>query len=736
MRLVNGGLSVGSLFVLAMGAQPSLAQDGEPLEPLEPITISLGEGNLGSVTGFAAEASGTALRGLPADLARTPRSVTVITPKQAEEQGARTLQDTLAYTPGVAAGTFGSDGRYDQFTIRGFDSQNSSNYRDGMPLRTYGFTSWRTEVFGMERIEVLRGPTADLFGANAPGGLVNAVSKRPEFAFGGEVQGSLFNHGGGELALDVTGPASENLAYRLVALFNDSGTQYSEADKRRIYLAPSFTWRASERTNVTVFAQYQKDDIPDSYVLVPQYGSQLPNPIAHYGNDFYSGDPYRNTVESTQNYIGYELDHEITDSVTFRSRARYAKADWFNQTVYSGAFYASTGAGRGAIDSTADVDFDIDGDQSQYNFDNGLEIDFNAGAASGTVIVGVDYYGARDEYSRIDAPSGFRNLLTGAKQPLDTIKLEAGYDQEIKQTGLYAISTTEIGSNWLVNAGLRYDWLDIDVETTSNLEFVNPSFEYTSKEEHLSANLGVSYTFENGVSLYGNAARSFNLPPSLGLDVNGEPLKVQEANAYELGARFRPEGSNSLLSLALFHIEKTNEAQQVLPGRYEQSGKVRSRGVELGANYALGHGFSVIGAYTYLDAEITEDRNNQGNDFARTPRHSGALWLSYDVQDMGLEGLTLGGGIRYIGERYSDAANTEAYKLSAVTLFDASIAYTRNDWRAILAARNLTNKEHVTFCTGSSARAILGFSPAQLAEASGCTYGTGREISFTLSRLF
>lgn len=680
--------------------------------------------------GYAAEASGTATRGLPGDLAKSPRSVTVVTRKQIEDQGVQSLEDAIAYTPGVTIQTYGLDGRYDQYAIRGYEGQSTSTYRDGMPLRTFGWGAWRTETFGLERIEVLRGGTADLYGSNEPGGVVNAVTKRPQFTYGGEFLMRLNGHGGGEVGVDVTGPLSDTLAYRFVGLFGKTDTVFDEVDEGRLYLAPSVTWKATERTNVTFFAQYQKDDVEDTYIIVPQNGSQLPNPIASYDNDFYSGNPDRNTIETTQSYVGYEFDHEFDNGLIFRSRARYAENDWLNETSYPAAFYSSTGV-PGAVDTAIMTDFDVDQTTTQISFDNAVVKEFGFGDVSGQVIGGIDYYEAKYDNTYSFRYAGNRNLLTGETVVIPGVPIapDVMIDQDIEQLGFYLGASAEIGTNWLVTATLRHDRVDMTTASGGTSQ--------RNKSDYTTGNIGLSYTFDSGVTLYSNAGRSFNLPP-VGINASGDPLEVETATSYEVGARFRPLGSNSLLSLALFEVTKDNTTQSlnefVGDTRVEQVGQIRSRGVEVSANYAFQNGFSVLANYTYNDAKITKNNTDQGNRVARIPKHSASFWLNYDVQAARFDGLSFGVGSRFIGDRFSDSANTESRKVEDYTVFDASVAYQWDNWRATLAARNLTDNQHVTFCTSGSAAAIQAGIP--VSEAGGCSYGAGRTVLLTLTKSF
>lgn len=747
MATRNPVLTAGPLVIsVGLAVQTAHAQTAGEEVVLDTIVVQGDQDeSLENVESYAAQSADTATRGLPADIATTPRSISVITSEQITDQGATTLEQSISYAAGVTTQTFGADGRYDQFAIRGFEVQNSNIYRDGMPLRLYGFAGWRTETFGVERVEVLRGPSSSLYGASQPGGLVNVITKRPRFENSTELLARTSEHGGLELGIDTIAAASDDLAYRFVFLGGETGTQFDETDQSRIYFAPSVTWAPSDATNLTVFAQYQRDDVPDSYILVPQYGSQLPNPVLSYDNEFYSNNPNRNDIETTQSYVGYELDHEFGDGFTFRSRARYADNEWTNNTGYAAAFFSSAILlGQppipDAIDAGVLVNFDVDNTAKQATFDNGVSKEFSFGNVDAVVIGGLDHYRSDFDGTQSYAFGGVNLYQTGAIVGLPGVPttplVVSTTSQKIKQTGLYLLGNFEIGNHVVVDAGLRHDWVDISGESRIVSAILGNSTTPLDKDETFtSANLGASYNFDNGVSLYGAVARSFNLPPS-GADVSGKPLDVEESQSWEVGAKFRPLGTNSLLSIAYFDITKNDTPSAVpgVPGAFEQVGEVRSKGVEVAANYDFGNGLSVLGAYNFIDAKITKNAENQGNRLARIPEHSASLWVAYDVAQA--PGLRLGAGARYTGKRFSDNDNTAAYEVDDVTVFDASVTYQWDGWTATLAARNLADKEYVTYCQIDDT-GIVGLIPGiDASQAGGCAYGAGRTIEFSLSRRF
>ena len=163
---------------------------------------------------------------------------------------------------------------------------------------------------------------------------------------------------------------------------------------------------------------------------------------------------------------------------------------------------------------------------------------------------------------------------------------------------------------------------------------------------------------------------------------------------------------------------------------------MKSRGGELGATHNFTNGVSFIGSYTFLDAEISENATNEGNKLARIPENAAALWVNYAFQDPQFEGLSIGAGVRYVDERFSDSANTESRIAPEITVFDASVSYDWNDWSATLAARNIADETDVTFCSPGVSDVFPLIPTGNTAEAGGCALSEGRTVSLSLTRTF
>lgn len=698
--------------------------------------------NDGGADVSAVEAANTAGSRVPVDPDALPRAVTVLPRELFDAQGARTMEETVAYSPGIVTETYGQDNRYDEYILRGFEAQIGGAYRDGMPLRTVDWASWRTEPFGLESVNILRGPTSDLYGTNQPGGLINGVSKRPQFSFGGEVRTTLTSDNGKEIAVDVTGPLSDTVAYRLIGLWNEAGTNYDEVDTGRLYFAPSLTFAPSDQTTFTIYGQYQKDNVGDTYVIVPRYGSRDPNNTATFGPGTYTGNPDYNTIETTQNYLGYELEHAFDNGITLTSRARVSKNDWDNKTEFPAAFVNLSYLLGAPVGLPTDVDtaimtaFDVDQTVKQNSFDNALRLEFDKGAVRGNVAVGVDHYSISSDTTFSYGYRGERNLITGVKTNLLTGTvpplLPAQRSTELKQTGVYLNGYAEIGDKLVASGGVRHDWVKYETSGfTTGLTGVQP-FAHKLDQGVTSANLGLGYRVTPALMAYGSLSHSFNLPPS-GMTSDGRGLDLETANAFELGLKFQSLDGRSSLGLAAYSITKNNVAfDDPASGDsmvFTQVGEVSSRGIELEATHDFDNGLSLFGSLNYVDASIGSGSAYAGNQTARAPKFSAALFAQYEVQS--IDGLAFSVGARHTGSRYADIANK--IELDAVTLLDASVKYDINDWEMSLAVRNLTNEQYVGFCSSS----FLPLGNPVLDSASGsCVYGAGREVSFSVSRTF
>lgn len=678
------------------------AQDAGTAVQLGTITVqSEGQENpKGQVKGYVARTSATATK-TGTSILETPQSVSVITRDQIDAQDAKTLSEALQYTPGVVAAPYGSDARFDSPTIRGFDGRQVQFLNGLRIMRTAGAAP--IELYGLERVEVLRGPASILYGQANPGGLINQISKRPTFDAFGEVGVQIGSYDYYQTMFDLGGPVGEesDFAYRLTGVARNAHDESGFLDNDRYYIAPAFTWKPDEDTSLTVLTSFQRDNPSSPSGLPPALtlnatGTMLPR-------GFYVGDPSFDFSNRTQTNIGYEFEHRFDETWTFRQNFRYSNLDWNYQAL--GMSSLSGGLDGSLIRRNATFQ---DERLNTFNVDNNLQAEFATAEIDHKMIFGVDYRTydnkVKTEFWRATSLDPV-NPVYGGPISLISRTTYADVKSTLTQLGLYAQDEMSY-DNWRATVGLRYDWA-----STSGGSAAAPGAPPRSlnkDDDKLTGRIGLGYVFDNGVAPYISYATSFEPTP---VPANGQPLEPTTGEQWEAGIKYQPQGWDGFFSAAIFDLRQENVVYQIASGPtvYGQFGEVRVKGLELEGVTSLTDGLNLRAAYTYMDTEIGAGANN-GNRYENAPRHSAGLWLDYTfAEDTALEGFGMGAGVRYVGQRYGNSGNT--FDMSAITLFDASLHYEKNNYRASLNVQNIADKEYLASC-----------------GTFGCYYGNGRTV--------
>lgn len=283
----------------------------------------------------------------------------------------------------------------------------------------------------------------------------------------------------------------------------------------------------------------------------------------------------------------------------------------------------------------------------------------------------------------------------------------------LDQTGFYAQDQVRWG-RWAYLLGVREDAADERSEAISNgavTKWDNSAFTWRT---------GLVYLFDNGFAPYVSYSTSFQ--PSVGTGYGGNLFKPTTGQQYEAGVKYQPPGSNSFVTLSAFNLTQQNVAttDPAHTGYSIQTGEVRSRGIELEAHASLTNNLRLIGSYTFTDARNTKNGATPGKAPVGIPENMASAWLTYDMPWRWSDGLQLGGGIRYLGSSWGDAANT--LKVPDVTLVDLAVHYdlgkafptvpNLQGVTASVTASNLFDKSYISFCSASTF----------------CTYGAGRLV--------
>lgn len=693
-------------MIFATSPMQAFAQQAKDEILVDPILIEAdqqSETATSPVKGYVAKQSATATKTGTA-ISETPRAISVVTKKEIETRQAQTVMDTLKYSPGIQPDLYGYDTRYDWFKVRGFAQQDTGLYRDGMQLRSSGYASFKQEAYGAERIELLRGPTSVLYGQNAPGGIVNVVSKRPHADMLNEVklQTGSFDHKQG--AFDIGDKLVEDgsVLYRVTGLVKDSGTQTDMVDDKRIYLAPSLKWE-NDDTSLTLLTHYQEDDTGSANNWLPAVGTIFDAPNGAIAVDVFTGEPAFEGYKRIQYALGYELSHDFTNDLTFRQNARYAFVDVDYKTIY-GNGWADVNAGtlKRSLLRT-------DQNAHAITIDNQLETRFETGTVNHTLLTGLDYqHYIYDRYAAYGSASALNVYNPSYGGTLSALTTWYDDDVTLRQLGVYAQDQIELDEHWVLTLGGRQDWSD-----EKKYDNANNGVESSKNDHAFSGQAGLVYKTEFGLTPYISYSESFTPVASQGTQ-NFDPETGQQ---YEIGAKYEPESFDGLLTAALYDLRRQNvtTTDPDNTARKIQSGEVRSRGIELEATIEPFEGLVGKAAYSFNDAEVTKDNDGyQGKSPVGVPEHTASLWADYTLQSGIMSGFGFNGGVRYLGKQYADQSNT--VEVPSTTLFDAGIHYETEGYLLALNATNLTDERWVASCSGTNA----------------CYYGQGRTILATV----
>ncbi|NOI29386.1 TonB-dependent siderophore receptor [Vibrio coralliilyticus] len=660
----------------------------------------------------------------------TPRAVSVVTREQMDDRASISIADALKYTPSIQSNYFGEDNKQDWFVVRGFDQAGTGLYQDGTRLYSAGFYSWQIDPNALERVEILRGPASVLYGQNPPGGLINLVSKRPQFDGGsGQVAVEYGSYDRLQLTLDVNREVSEDVAFRIVAMGRKNGTQVDNVEAERIMVAPSLAWNINDSSSITFLTSYQKDDSDPYLQFLPMEGTLTSNPNGTISDSVAIGNPDWETFEREQLSLGYEFEHQFSDSLSFGQSVRYSQMDLNLRQITAGSYVADTGF-QGTLDPSSSRETIVrfatveQGESDAFNIDNRIVYEFKTGSVEHTLLAGVDYQqididskahdsdtivgdgnnpvtllgGLANPSFNVFNPSYTNNivLLDPSPGPLPTTLTDADMKTIVtknRQLGLYLQDQLKIADKWLVQVGARYD--DTSNEQNNETTGNNTKAEY----EEWTTNVGFAYLTDFGLTPYISYAQSFE--PKIRTDVSTQPVKPERGEAYEAGLKYQPRGFDGYFNVAVYQASK-KDVVQTSNNQVVQIGEIQNRGAEFGAVANVTESLTLVGNVAYVDSEIKADTDQSivGNRPQQVADLLASAWAKYQVFGGTFDGVSVGGGVRYVSDTYGD--NKEQNKVPSFTLYDATVSYRFDDYKFQVAAKNIFDKEYISTCYSSS----------------------------------
>ncbi|HEB4092124.1 TPA: TonB-dependent siderophore receptor [Enterobacter cloacae] len=639
-----------------------------------------------------------------------PQVVNTISDKVLEDQHATSLDEALYNVSNVVqTNTLG--GTQDAFVRRGFGAN-----RDGS-IMTNGLRTVLPRSFNAatERVEVLKGPASTLYGILDPGGLINVVTKRPETRFGGSISATSSSFGGGTGQIDVTGPIDgTRLAYRLTGEYQDEDYWRNFGNERSTFIAPSLTWFGDDAT-VTVLYSHRDYKTPFDRGTIFDLNTKQP---VNVDRKTRFDEPF-NVTDGQSDLAQLNAEYRLNSQWTAKFDYSFSQDKYSDNQARVMAYDAKTGNLTRRVDATQGST------QRMHSTRADLQGNVDIAGFYNEILTGVSYENydlLRTDMMRCKNVKDFNiyHPTYGNLSKCTTVSA-ADSDQTLKQESYsaYAQDALYLTDKWIAVAGLRYQYY---TQYAGKGRPFNVNTD--SRDEQWTPKLGLVYKLTPSVSLFANYSQTF-MPQSSIASYIGD-LPPETSNAYEVGAKFDLfDGITA--NIALFDIHKRNVLYNESVGGEtiaKTAGRVRSQGVEVDLAGSLTENTNIIASYGYTDAKVLEDPDYAGKPLPNVPRHTGSLFLTYDIHNaIGGNTLTLGGGGHGVSRR--SATNGADYYLPGYFVADAFVAYKMKLQYPVTLQVNVKNLFDKTYYTSSIATNNLGNQ-----------IGDPREVQFTVKMAF
>ncbi|MCK7072506.1 TonB-dependent siderophore receptor [Enterobacter roggenkampii] len=703
---VKGRALFSLLFMapLAQAADTTAAKDGETLtvtaDPNTPAEATNGYQPLNTST--------ATLTNMP--MLDIPQVVNTVSDKVLEDQHATTLDEALYNVSNVVqTNTLG--GTQDAFVRRGFGAN-----RDGS-IMTNGLRTVLPRSFNAatERVEVLKGPASTLYGILDPGGLINVVTKRPERTFGGSLSATSSSFGGGTGQVDVTGPIDgTRLAYRLTGEYQDEDYWRNFGNERSTFIAPSLTWFGDDAT-VTVLYSHRDYKTPFDRGTIFDLNTKKAVDVDRKTR---FDEPF-NVTDGQSDLAQLNAEYRLNSQWTAKFDYSYSQDKYSDNQARVMAYDAKTGNLTRRVDATQGST------QRMHSTRADLQGNVDIAGFYNEILTGVSYENydlLRTDMMRCKNVKGFNiyHPVYGKLNKCTTVSA-ADSNQTLKQESYsaYAQDALYLTDKWIAVAGMRYQYY---TQYAGKGRPFNVNTD--SRDEQWTPKLGLVYKLTPSVSLFANYSQTF-MPQSSIASYIGD-LPPETSNAYEVGAKFDLfDGVTA--NIALFDIHKRNVLYNESVGGEtiaKTAGRVRSQGVEVDLAGSLTENTNIIASYGYTDAKVLEDPDYAGKPLPNVPRHTGSLFLTYDIHNaFAGNTLTLGGGGHGVSRR--SATNGADYYLPGYFVADAFAAYKMKLQYPVTLQVNVKNLFDKTYYTSSIATNNLGNQ-----------IGDPREVQFTVKMEF
>ncbi|RZJ21901.1 MAG: catecholate siderophore receptor Fiu [Acinetobacter sp.] len=673
-------------------------------------------------------------------LVDTPQTVSVIKKELLKEQGATSLVEALRNTPGITLqlGENGNTSAGDAFQMRGFSTQTST-YVDG--IRDLGAVT--RDVFNLEQIEVVKGPSGAEAGRGAASGYINLASKLPQTENSREVSATYNTAEHARLAADINQVINDGVAVRLNAMGQDGGIEGRDFIENNGWaIAPSIAFGLDSDTRLYLYSQHiRQRNIPDGGI--PTIGMK----------GFYNADSALASAPKVdrENYYGHANDHEDVDADMYTAKIESDLAENVKLTNITRLGKTSmnrvlTGINTGSAGlrtngSTDPKDWEVNRSRQGVDQENKilanqttLNLNLKTGAVEHDVVAGLEFLKeqlhtktmATQMPGQATVATSWANLYDPDRnEAMPSLMYNGGYTHgETDTAAAYLFDTLKFGERFQLNGGVRVDYYDTEYDAltlpSGSSSLVPASF--VANDTLVSWKLGGLFKPTAKSSVYASYAKSLTPPGSANFSLSAEGInsaaaKPQETHHYEIGTKWDLLNDQLAINAAAYYTENENQfTQDAITQESIQQGKTNVKGVELSAVGKITDAWNVSAGVAHMKTEQEDQLSvnsttgaiTRTNNVRWSPEWTASLWSTYDVA-----GFKLGLGARYVDEQKRVITDSTAAanmpNIPGYIVFDAMAGYSFNQNASVnLNVYNLADKEYISTLNNGGGRVILG----------------------------
>lgn len=679
--------------------------------------LSYEENAYENIKGYIARKSSTGSK-MNMDINKIPQSVAVITSDLMRSRNAQTINNAVSYTSGISQ-EYGENGdiRRNTDTIRASGMLASSTFLDALQVPFLGYFGRITDIYSLQKVEVLKGPSSVLYGASSPGGLLNMQSKKPNLEDKNEVGIANGSYNSKSIFADLNTSLNKNILFRLTGKYKKSKGEVDFVENTNYFINPAFTFYINDNTTLDVLTSFSKNNMLAASYLSGNTGELVfhKNILKHYSHVQTSADSLNNANLSSRMYLGDAKDdklkrstqsittllkHKINDSLSINSNLRIEKnkGEYIQSRLDNNYLPTMIGtANLSTIRMTKDKELSS---LDSISFDNNIQYSWQTKDITNQSMIGIDYHhqkleleGYEDILFLVDLFNPYSTQNIAKNSQIDKKETES-----INKLAFYAQNQAIINDRIILSTALRYDKIKQINDDTFN------DTKQKQKDTNLSGRIGLAYAFDNGFSPYISYSTSFVTNP--GTNKQKKQYVPSLGKQIEIGAKYKPKNIDALLSFSFYNIKEENILSSDPTNSTSESFQIQDsssdiKGIEIDLSFQTSKNTNIIFSLSKISAKQRDTTNaeHEGRDMERIPDLSLSLWADYTLKNTALGNITLASGIKYIGnikhyitDSFDPLKKEDTIVSDSYLLVDSRISSQYKDFNLSFAVNNVFDK--------------------------------------------